>query len=365
MLYLFPMLGYILFSLAFLFYFLFIAFNVQKPSGAGDSMMGYGLAMGFLGLGFTIFSGCLIFRMAYKGGFDWAARQPLLSLLLLSGWLMLSATTFFCGIFRWEKPDLAVFPKMTHWGSQIGTDIWLPLLFFVPCFILLSDHLRTQVSPAFYTVPLKTVYVVSAVFCIALLQGWVRTEAAHAQNIQLEQTSRDEQLTQDHLKWIAEQTAKEPIINIIALTGRFTEPVVRTAALAKLNERPDLEGDLIDLLNNKDYYYHAYDYLDGNTVAHPERFVKPIQQSLVGLADIIEKSIQKSTDLREDNFEHLGVTRLLRAIDEQFSDHNAAFYSNLQAVLRAFDTPRPAGFEDVQFPSRSALAAWLEQHKGG
>ena len=82
--------------------------------------------------------------------------------------------------------------------------------------------------------------------------GWTRQEAASQQAKRDSEDSFQAKLKSDHLESIAKHTTNDPIVNILSFSGRFTEPEVRNAAVAKLQARPDLEADLIELLKYKD-----------------------------------------------------------------------------------------------------------------
>lgn len=356
------MFGHLLFFLTALCWFGLAASNFSKPPGSGDNVMGYGLVMAFLGIAFALCSGGLLFHLAYKANFDWAARQPGLSLLMLSGWLMLAAATFFCAIGKWEPGMNEIFPGYIVWLSKKGrVELWLPLLFLMAGFILLSDERKAAVHPGVYQWLLKICYILSAVICAGLLLGWMRGEQA-AQKAHIEyQIAEDQRRIQENLEWIAQQKPEDPIINIISFTGRFTEKAVRDAALAKLQSHADLEGDLVDLLKHKTHYHYAYIYLDGNAVEHPERLVAPLKNSLLLMANEIRNNIEDSNNLQDWHFEHLGMERLLRMIEDPFGAH-ADFRPELQQVLAAFDTPKPERFKHVRFSTRRVLAQWLEAH---
>jgi hypothetical protein len=355
------MLGNFFWGLSLLLYFAIILSNQNKPAGSGDSVMGYGLAMAFFGICFTISTGVLIFSIASKGGFDWAARQPLLTMLVLAGWLMSAATVFFLTILKWE-PDPEI-PVLVRGLMQVKADLWTPLLLLVPSFFLLNNSARASVSAGVYQYPLVALFVLSTLVCLSLLWYWIRLDMANQQAVAASEQADEIRRHQENLDYIAKQTPADPILNIITFTGRFQDEDVREAALEKFSRRSDLEGDLIALLRDSNYYHYAYTYLDANQVEHPEHFIAPVKESLHVMAEEIRNGITDNHNLQDWHFEHLGIERLLRFIDGQLPDRKNEFKPEFELVLKSFDTERAESAKNIRLLARRVLAQWMEHLK--
>lgn len=151
------------------------------------------------------------------------------------------------------------------------------------------------------------------------------------------------------------------ILNIIALTGRFHDEDVRTAALAKIKSKPGWEDELLEILDSPDYFYHAYTFLDGNDVDHPERFAEPLKKSIFVLAEEIHDLIENSNNLQGWHFDHFGIDRLFRAIDEQFADSGVNYVPAVLALQKALNTRPPERFKNVKFAIKPLVDRWLER----
>lgn len=356
------MFAHLIWILATLFAIGLAVSNLTKPASSGDNVMGYGLAMAFLALCFTVCVGILVIMISARGGFNWVTGQPALSLILISGALMFPIATFFCAIFKWE-PGLEYFPKWVRWVSQTSVEIWLPLLLLAPMFILLDNERMASVPETVYQWPLKAGYGASLVLCFGLFIGWMRDGMATAQAVENSEKERMERFETEQVAFLEQQTPADPLINVLSVTSPNTIEALRTVALRKVAERPQLEAELIELLADEYYHYHVYGYLARIEVAHPEALAKPLCNSIDLLANLISKSISGSNNLQEWHFDHLHVDYLLEAIEFQFEDAGTDFRPALQRLLAAFDTPRPERFKDVRFGPRLLLARWLDQHK--
>lgn len=356
------MIGNIFFGLTTLFYIGMALFNFSKPVLVGDRAMGYGLGLAFFGLGCAISSLLLTLNIAWKGGFDWVS--PLGStrtLLVIVGWLSFVVAAFFCAVLKWEWHG--EFPQFIRWLALSQAEIWLPLLMLVPCFLLLNAERQAGVSPLAIQIPIKIGFWLSMALALGLLFGWLR-ENAREQTANMERKiEEDNALQNQHLTFIAEQKPSDPIVNILALTGRFHDDIIRDSAVAKIKSHPHWEAELLELLENDYYYHHVYTFIDGNEVEHPKLFIGPLKRSIYRMAKEIENDITDSNNLQDWHFEHLGIERLFRAIDEQFSmEGDADFRPAIQALRKALDTEKPERFKTVRFNVTRVVDAWLKAH---
>ncbi|MEZ5043516.1 MAG: hypothetical protein R2828_26705 [Saprospiraceae bacterium] len=353
------MIGYIFFGFSLVFWMGLFFVNFSEPRMSGEGGMGYGLAIVALGLGFAISSLVLTISVANKGGFDWVGGPRFF--IIGAGWLCMAAATFACVAFKWEWHE-GEFSPFIRWLSVGHGQVWIPLLMFIPYFYLLNSELRVSVLPNIYKIPLMIGFVVSAMMSLGLLFGWLKMSAKQQQAQIEDLQNRDKKRHDEHLTYIAEQKPTDAILNIIALTGRFHDEDIRSAALAKIKEKPDWEDQLLKLLENEHYHTKTYTFLDGNKVDHPEKFLDPLNRSILRLADEIHKLIKDSNDLQDWHFEHFGIERLLRAIDEQFMNKGVDFRPAILKLQDALKTTPPERFKHVRFTVTPVVKHWLKKH---
>ena len=138
------MLAYIFFFATCLFYVGLAMLTATKPSLSGENAMGYGLALAFLGLGFTVSSLILTITMLAKGNFQWVATSPeARTMIVLVSWLFIALATFFCAAFKWEFPrDNNPYPAFLHSLAINHGQIWIPFFWLGACFLSLNVGLQ-------------------------------------------------------------------------------------------------------------------------------------------------------------------------------------------------------------------------------
>lgn len=355
------MIGYFFFGLTLLFYIGLTLLNLSKPP-SGQNGMSFFYIVPFLTIGFAICSLIVTLCVGWKGGFDWVSTVGTSRNLLIGvGWLSLVATSLFCVYFKWEWHQSG-YPQFLRWLALANGQIWITLLMLVPYFFLLSTDLRASVSPNMYKTPLMICFALSVFYSMGLLFGWLR-DSAQWQAARIEENKETyKNQNERHLDYIAEQKPTDGMLNIISLTGRFTHKEVRSAAIAKIKAHPNWEDKLIDLLNNTYFYHNVYAFIDGNEVEHPEKFLKPLNQNILWIADDIRKSIKDSNNLQNWHFEHFGIDRLLRAIDEQFLNKGVDFRPAVLKLQEALTTTPPEQFKNVRFTITPIVKDWLKRH---
>lgn len=353
----------ICYGITVLFYLGLVLFNFPKPRLSGDGAMGYGLGIAFFGLGFAISSVLLVISLTWQGGLNWvSANTGTRNLLAGAGWLCIVLATFFSAVFKWEW-HAGEFPIVLRWVAQARGETWMPLFLLVPAWFMMRSASNDDMIANTMQVVMKSGVAAAGIFCLLLLYGWMTATVRNQQtNAKLVQESVNH-LQQQHLRYIAEQRPEDPVVNILSLTGRFHEDVVRNAAVASVKSHPDWEAQLIDLLNNGYAHTEVYQFIDGNAVDHPELFVEPLNRSIRRLAVEVKTTINEASYLQNGQFGHIGLDRLLRAIDEQFSAPGMDFRPALQELLAAFKTPPPERFRDVRFNTIPILESWLRKHK--
>ncbi len=354
------MLGNLLFGVTALFYIGLVIFNFPKPVLAGERAMGYGLGLAFFGIGFVVSSLLLMFFLSSKNVLDWVSTSGgIQNLVLWLGWISFAAATFFCAVFKWEWHG--EFPMYIRRLSLTQAEIWLPLLMLVPAALLTMER-QAGMAPLFVKIPMIVGFVISLIISLGLLLGWYKNaEKQQLARIEGVKTQNDK-LHNEHLEYIAEQKPTDPILNIMALTGRFHDADVREAAVTKVKSHPNWEAELLELLDNDYYHTEAYTFIDGNKVEHPELFVEPLNRSIRRLAAKIRDQIKESNNLQDWHFENYGIERLLRAIDAQFSASGMDFRASIQELRKALDTPKPERFNKVKFNITPVVDAWLKAH---
>lgn len=356
------MLGYFFFGLTCLIVIGFTILNAPKPTLVGENAMGYGLGLAFFGLAFTISSLILTLCVGWKNGFDWVSNQSFNRNILVGlGWLCMAVTTFACAAFKWEWHG--EFPQFLRWLAKSNGQTWIPLLMLVPYFFLLNEQTRASVSPNVYKIPLIIGFALSAIISAGLLFGWLRISAQNQTAVLESRNEREIAIRNNHLQTIANHKITDNIIYLMALTGRFHDEDIRAAAVAKVKEKPDWEDKLIELLENKNYYAEAYTFLDGNKVEHPEKFLEPLNHSILHTADVVHNLIHDANNLQSWHFEPYNIDRLLRAIDEQFLNKGMDFRPAVLKLQEALKTTPPERFKDVRFEITPVVNDWLKKYK--
>jgi len=355
-------LGYGALTCATLFYLGILALNYPRPNLAGENAMGYGLGIVFTGLGFTL--GILVLMAALNARGDFNGVSPDGTwrwTISIFGTLAIAASTFFCAVLKWET--MPGMPHFVNWLAQKDAAVWIPPLALFPALVLLNATLRQALPAPAWQVPLGLVLVVSTAISLGLLVGWM-AEEGRQQKARIEALEDDQHRQHDrHLADIEALQPTDGIVGILSLTGRFHDEDVKSAALSKIKSRPGWEDELLGVLESASYFHHAYTFLDGNRVDHPERFAEPLRQSILRMADEIAASIKDSNNLQDWHFEHYGIERLLRAIDEQFGTTGTDYVTAVQALQQALNTRPPERFKNVRFNITPKVDAWLKQQK--
>lgn len=333
-----------------------------SPIPSGDSGMGAGLMIFFCGAGFFLLTGLLTWNLHSNHCFDWI-KMPShqRNLVVFLGWFTFSAATFASAIFKieWHEGE---FPSYLRWLSQAQAAVWLPLLLLIPAFMLLNFERAIEVVPDYVKIPMMTGFLLSILMGLGLLFGWFRANSQQQVAIVEYKKNKNDEQHDKNLAWIAEQKPTDPIVNILALTGRFHDRDVRDSAIAKVKSHPDWEAELIRLLSETEFDTQVYQFIDGNRVEHPALFVEPINHSIRRVAGEIKNRIKDSNNLQDWHFDHFSLERLFRAIDEQFLLPGADYRPAVQALRKALDTPKPERFAKVKFTLTPLVDDWLKKH---
>ena len=357
-------LAYIFFVITALFFIGLAILTASKPSMGGDSAMGYGWGAIYLSLGFAVSSLLLLILVRSTGGFDWVAQEAgTRTALLVVFFISMSITTFFGAILKMEGHKEDTSPQFIHWLAVGQPQLWIPLLWLVVCFLSLNPAWLSTVSLQWVKLPFWVGFSISTLFTGGLVVVYIhdsiqRTTAEVATRI-----DDEKRWHQQHLDEIAAYKPEDSILGLLVFTTRYQADDVRQAALAKIKAHPDWEARLLELLANNYYYKEVYSFLGSNSVAHPEAFVQPLNQSLVRLSAEIKAEIDGSDNLQNWSFDSYGIDNLLHAIDDQFSGQTTAFYPNVIKLKQALNTPLPERAKGIRFAVTDVVDTWLEVHK--
>ncbi len=330
-----------------------------SPMPGGDRGVGHAFMLILCGGGVLLFSGLLAWNLAANHRLDWLTPN---NWLLFFGWLAFALAILSSAAFKteWHPGE---FPEFLRWLALSRAHLWLSVLLLVPVFWLFNFQNSAGLVPNFVQIPMKIGLIISVLMGLGLVFGLFRASAQQSSARIDYENERTDKIHSEHLQFIAEQKPEDPILNILALTGRFHDNNVRDAAIAKVKSHPDWEAELIRLLNETEWQSEVYQFIDGNQVDHPELFVEPIKTSLRRTAAEIKKRIKGANDLQDWHFEHFSVERCLRAIDEQFSQvPGADFRAEVRDLRAALDTSKPERFEKVKFNLAPVLDTWLKKH---
>ncbi|WP_128544817.1 hypothetical protein [Larkinella soli] len=360
------MFGYILLAITALFCLGLSLLTASKPTLVGDSAMGYGLGLAFLGLGFAVGSLALTITILSKGGFHWVAGNPgLRTGTVLAAWLCIAATTFFCAVFKWEwhSSDDHTYPQFLRWLALAQGQTWIPLLWLAACLVSLSPAWQSSVSPAAYKGSFFAGLIVGAVFSAGLVVGYFRDSGRQFQAQVAGRQEQEDRWQQQTLAFIDSQKPQDPIVFLLVHTTRHQADTVRQAALAKMKTHADYEGEILKVLQNPNYYREVYYFLDGNRVTDTRAFAAALNESIGWMARTITADIRDSNNLQHWSFDSYGIDRMLRAIDEQFQNQGVDFYPTVLRLRKALDTTPPERFKDVKFDITRVVDDWLARHR--
>jgi hypothetical protein len=347
------------FVLTLVFYLCLLYLNYPKPNMGGDNAMGYGLGLVFFGIGFSLGSMGLFFYLSRIGVFGLLTQDPFwknfLAVILCITFVI---TVFFSAALKWDNIPEAV--SFSPWLANMNSLVWFPLLIFIPSFLVLFLGKEPSFTPVriFFSIG----FLFSLVFTVGLLVDWIVYQSKQQKELISQIQTRDQEQYENYMREIEELDSTQSILGILPLTGRFHDADVREAAVSKIKSRPDWENELISILVAEYNYHYAYDFLDGNEVDHPALFTEPIRLSIEQMADDIRKTITESNNLQEWSFDHLGIERLLRAIDGQFSGSGMDFRPALLEVRKALDTAPPERFKGVKYTVTPVLEKWLKDN---
>lgn len=333
----------------------------SSPMPGGDYGVGYAWAMILTGAGFILFSGFLFWNMYHIMPVP-DFLQNIKPIAITIVWVSFVLAVCALSVFRTEWHE-GEFPRFLKVLADVNGHIVLTGL-VLGSLLLFMHHTMAQSQTAWFTKALFYPGILIS-FCISLvmIKGFISASHKQSQRHSQELSAREKSIKDEYWKTLNNFKPGDPLVYILSLTGRFHDDDVRLAAVAKVKSNPDWENELINLLETPDYIPYVYQFIDGNRVDHPDKFILPIQNSLNLLAQTIKDQIRNSNNLQDWHFESLSIERCIRAIDEQFSQNGGQeFVQPLQNVLRALQGPRPERFKDVSFTIEKTVKDWLKKH---
>lgn len=153
------------------------------------------------------------------------------------------------------------------------------------------------------------------------------------------------------------------VLPLLGFTNRYNEEALRQAALSKLRNFPNLEEELMTLLQQPYAFPKVYMYLEACPVSNTNAFLEPLKGSIQLMHEEILRQIKVSNNLQSWSFDYLGLERLLHAIDSQFPHLVGELAPGLRQVHTTLKGPLPPPWEKVQFEVTPVLGRWLKKHK--
>lgn len=353
----------LLFALTTLAYLGLAVFNLQKTTPKGEYLVGSGLMMfGVLAM-YVLSSLLLTVNITSKGGFNWLSATPSTRNVMVGIlWVGMTAGVVFCAMLSTEygldrtTGIVRTLSIPVYFGS-----VWLPLLMLIPYAILLHPQWRDSLSPTLYKIPLVAACILGVII-------FMIPKVVVAMNLQAPKQSQADWKKETLTNSIQNETSMETLLSYLNDEDEW----VRQMAAEKIKKDPNYEDYLIKTLSRNDGYghydfYRVYMYMDQNQVDHPERFVEPINSSLLSISteipNILAKSFLYSGDLRTLNIDLIG-----KVLEAQFQNHSDAFRPNMLKIKEALDTPltqtsdKDPEFDGLLQQYKDSVQAWLDRH---
>lgn len=352
----------LLFGLTTLTYIALAVFVIQPANATGERLVGWGMIAFALITAYIVSSLLLTISITTKGVFNWITDSTLKRNTAVAVlWFGMVAGVVICTIIKAEFPNkyqstgierLLTYP--VYYGAA-----WLPLLMLVPYAILLNPEWRDTISPNTYKIPLTLGCVIG--FLLLIAPNIVANMAAF-------KTLNSESDIKKSLQQIEYETS---LTRLFMFTDKKENEKVRTAALAKIKAQKDLETELIKILEQEDpwYFIWLYTFLADNKVKHPERFVQPVNNSILRLASTLEYEVLNNPWKGEGTYHLLNAQPLFRLLNVQFKDSSAVFRPNilkLQETMQKQPAKRDsdkARFYEARNRYQLAVKDWLDSHK--
>ncbi len=328
------------------------AINLYKPSATGERLVGWAFIIFAILAAYVLCSLLLTLNLATNGKLDWiSASKATRNIIIGLGFLCLMNGIVFVTMVNTDTNGASTANWLGLLVIRYGA-IWMPLLMLVPFAILLNPEWVHAFSPNYYKIPLMVACFIGFAFF-----------ALGREQLGVLFTDKQAVAEQKHQETMNLINYSDDVADL--LYYRFDKDVrVREAALAKLKAKPDLESDLLKVLDRYESdgdYRWVIVYLEGNKVEHPERFVEPLNRIINRISIELEYRLQSYSN--ENGFlETLNVDGMCRVLDTQFKAYHADFRPNMMKLYSELEKEPKPEFLVIRNKYKAVVKNWLDSN---
>lgn len=327
-----------------------VAVNLHRPNATGERLMGWGFIVFGVLAAYVLCSLLLTLNLANSGKLDWiSASKTTRNVIVGLGFLCLMNGVVFVTMVNTDTNGASTANWLGLLVIRYGA-IWMPLLMLVPFAILLNPEWTHAFSLNYYKIPLMVGCFIGFAF-YALGRRQLGALFTDKQAV----AAQKHQETMDLIEY------SDDVADL--LYYRFDKDVrVREAAFAKLKAKPDLESDLLKVLDRYESdgdYRWVIVYLEDNRVEHPERFVEPLNRIVNRISIELEYRLQ-SFNNENDFLESLNFDGLCRVLDTQFKAYKADFRPNMMMLQSVLEKEPKPEFLAIRDKYKAAVKNWLD-----
>ena len=334
---------------------IFVFFRYKPPVGGDGGVAGYPILVLVLNFIFLIALAGAAITIANRGGFDWISQNTFSKYILVLMGVLFAVITTTASSMVLEHPDAA--SPILRMGSRVSLVI-IPLILVVTGLILLNQSIRDSVPVVLYKWPLLLCLLISIVGVSVSLLDYIKSNKNEATNPQTYENS--ESIAAGRLREIEELDVTNDFVRLLEFTGTMYPGQVREKATLKIKTHPDLQNELIRLLEN-DYPLEAFNFLQSNEVDDKSAFAEPINKGIIGAADWIRHSIQGTSQSDFKSFHYKDeVDRVIKTV-EKFDGLGVDYLPAIIELRSALDEPGPK--ENLKFDCAGTLDKWIESHQ--
>lgn len=346
------MFGNAFYAFTALAYIGLVAVNLYKSNATGERLVGWGFIIFAMLAAYVLCSLLLTLNLANNGKLDWiSASKASRNIIIGLGFLCLMNGIVFVTMVNADANGASTASWLGLLVIRYGA-IWMPLLMLAPFAILLNSEWAHAFSPNYYKIPLMVAcFIGFAFFALGRQQlGGLFTDKKAVAAQKYQETMRLIEYSDD----VAD-----------LLYYRLDKDVqVREAALAKLKAKPDLESELLKVLDRYESdgdYRWVILYLEENKLEHPERFVEPLNRIVNRIAIEFQYRLQSFSD--ENGFlETLYVDKLCRALDTQFKAYHADFRPGMEQLYSELEQEPKPEFLAIRNKYKAVVKSWLDSN---
>lgn len=346
------MFGNAFYAITALAYFGLVAVNLHRPNATGERLMGWGFIVFGVLVAYVLCSLLLTLNLANNGQLDWiSASKATRNVIIGLGFLCLMNGVVFVTMVNADTNGASTANWLGLLVIRYGA-IWMPLLMLVPFAILLNTEWPHAFSPNYYKIPLMAAcFIGFAFFAVGRRQlGGLFTDKQAVAAQKYQETMRLIEYSDD----VAD-----------LLYYLFNDDVrLREAASAKLKAKPDLESDLLKVLDRYESdgdYRWVIIYLEGNKVEHTERFVEPLNRIIDRIALEFQYRLQSFSN-ENDFLGTLNVDGLCRVLDTQFKTYKADFRPNMMKLYSELEKEPKPDFLAIRNKYKAVVKNWLDSN---